>query len=361
VSGTATITNPSSPTTSITGLLPGTTVLSWTISNSPCTSSTDDVAIKVYEKPTIADAGLDINLPCGVTTTTLSANTPLVGTGNWSVVSGTATITNPSSPTTSITDLVIPDTVVLRWTISNPPCANSFDDVVITTKACFTCGVDNLTDSRDGNTYQTVQIGTQCWMKENLKYLPSVVGSATGSNTVPYYYVYGYNGTDVFTAKAQPNYSVYGVLYNWPAAMAGAASSNNNPSGVQGVCPSGWHLPSDAEWQQLELYIGMDPSVLNNTGWRGTNEGGKLKETGTLHWTSPNTGATNVSGFTGLGGGFRYNDGTFLSSLTGAGRWWSATEDASYVHGRGLQYDRSTFGRGGDYKEWGFSVRCVKD
>jgi uncharacterized protein (TIGR02145 family) len=161
--------------------------------------------------------------------------------------------------------------------------------------------VNIVYDARDGNAYKTVKIGNQIWLAENLKYLPSVVGPGTGSETTPYYYVYGYDGTNVTDAKATSNYTTYGVLYNWPAAMAGSASSNANPSGVQGVCPAGWHLPSDAEWTELTDYLG-GKSVA----------GGKLKETGTTHWASPNTGATNETGFTALPGGYRYGMMVFL-------------------------------------------------
>ena len=191
-------------------------------------------------------------------------------------------------------------------------------------------------DSRDGNEYNWVQIGDQIWMAENLKYLPSVVGSGTGSETTPYYYVYGYNGTNVAAAKATDNYATYGVLYNWTAAC--------------NSCPAGWHLPSDAEWTELTDYLG------------GTSvAGGKLKETGTTHWASPNTGATNETGFTALPGGFRFSIGNF-DVIGDNGYWWSSTENntdnACY---RYLNYYNYYLISNYDDEMVGFSVRCVRD
>jgi len=207
-------------------------------------------------------------------------------------------------------------------------------------------------DSRDGNEYNWVQIGDQVWMAENLAYLPSVNMVADGSEDAAgsYYYVYGYDGTNVADAKATDNYATYGVLYNWTAAMDGEASSTTNPSGIQGVCPAGWHLPSDAEWAGLTNYLG------------GTSvAGGKLKETGTTHWASPNTGATNETGFTALPGGRRYGDGSF-SNVGGNGFWWSATEyGASSPWGRYMGISYSGVLRSYDYKVVGLSVRCVRD
>ncbi len=209
---------------------------------------------------------------------------------------------------------------------------------------------NGFTDPRDGNHYNTVKIGNQIWMAENLKYLPSVVGPGTGSQTTPYYYVYGYDGTNITDAKATANYTTYGVLYNWSAAMNGAASSTANPSGVQGVCPTGWHLPSDAEWTELTDYLG-ETSVA----------GGKLKETGTTHWTSPNTGATNETGFTALPGGYRSTNGSFFG-IGNLGLWWSATElNASNAWYRLMYYDLSNVDSYDCNKEFGFSVRCVRD
>ncbi|NLN95739.1 MAG: hypothetical protein GX128_06180 [Bacteroidales bacterium] len=199
----------------------------------------------------------------------------------------------------------------------------------------FTCGISTVTDV-DGNEYNTVLIGDQCWMAENLKYLPDVVGPGTGSNTIPYNYVYGYNGTDVNIAKATSNYTTYGVLYNWSSAM--------------NACPTGWHLPNDTEWTELTDYLGGENIA-----------GGKLKETGTGHWSSPNTGATNETGFTALPGGHRSLNGEF-SYVEDFGYYWSATESSTtHAWYRDLSYYSTNVYRSNVNKDYGFSVRCVKD
>ena len=216
-------------------------------------------------------------------------------------------------------------------------------------------GEGSFTDSRDGNQYETVTIGEQVWMAENLAYLPFVVGSETESYSDSYCYVYGYYGTSVVKAKATTNYQTYGVLYNWHAALT--------------ACPEGWHLPSDDEWKQLEMYLGMSQELAYAFGWRGTDEGGKLKETGTTHWTSPNTGATNESGFSAFPGGYLYAHGTvnrysYFVNIGDYGRWWSSTpyNNIFYAWSRELSYFRSDVGRHYDTgKELGFSVRCLRD
>lgn len=232
---------------------------------------------------------------------------------------------------------------------------------------------NTFTDSRDGKVYKTVTIGEQVWMAENLAYLPSVVGPATGSEdagneTVAFYYVYGYDGTDVAAAKATANYQTYGVLYNWQAAMAGAASSDANPSGVQGVCPDGWHLPSNAEWTQLEEYL-----IANGYNYDGTTTGNQIAKSMANYsgWnTSSTVGAVgntdypeyrNKSGFTGLPGGSRGNDGTF-DGIGSYGYWWSSTQYDTYnAWYRALYYFSSSVDRPNYYKVLGFSVRCVRD
>ena len=209
------------------------------------------------------------------------------------------------------------------------------------------CGEDFI-DTRDSIVYKTVKIGNQCWMAENLAYLPKVSPSLSGSSVSPYYYVYDYQGKSVSAAKATENYSTYGVLYNWPATLE--------------ACPAGWHLPSDDEWKELEMFLGMSKSEANSDGYRRTdNEGGKLKENGTAHWDYPNTGANNESGFTGLPGGYRWYDGSFYN-IESLGGWWSSTEGPSrYAINRELIYSIGGVARFTLPMDVGFSVRCIRD
>jgi len=222
---------------------------------------------------------------------------------------------------------------------------------------CFvSCEDENISntdffkDQRDGQIYNTVQIGEQTWMAENLKYLPNVVDPGIGSDSIPFYYVYGYNGANVTDAKATLNFKTYGVLYNWPAAMNGEASSSNIPSGVKGVCPNGWHMPSDEEWNLLINYLGG--SIV---------AGAKLKETGTTHWYSNNSEVTNETGFTALPGGFRGENGMY-GNLGSDGIWWSTTESSpDFASTQFMQNNYNDVVRLNFNKEMGFSVRCVKD
>jgi len=197
----------------------------------------------------------------------------------------------------------------------------------------FDCGTIIL-DSRDGNQYNTVQIGNQCWIKENLAYLPNVSDPSNGSETEPFYYVYGYVGTNTTEAKATANYQSYGVLYNWPASLT--------------ACPDGWHLPTDVEWTTLTTYLGGESVA-----------GGKMKEAGTAHWNRPNTGATNSSGYSALPGGVR--DEGYFNLIGDSGYWWSSTESSSSdAWSRVLGYDYEVYRI--DYnKEYGFSIRCLRD
>ena len=208
------------------------------------------------------------------------------------------------------------------------------------------CG-NNITDIRDGKVYATVLIGTQCWMKQNLNIGTRIAGTSNQTN----------NGTieKYCYDNLETNCDVYGGLYQWDEMMG----YSTTPS-VQGICPNGWHVPTDAEWCTLEQEV--DPTITcSSTGWRGVDGGGKLKETGTTHWNSPNTGATNSSGFTALPGGYRYGVGSF-DDVSYYGNWWSSTEYyGSDALRRGLGYYNAQVPRFGSNKSNGYSVRCLKD
>jgi len=317
-----------------------------------------------FPQPTQSNAGPD-SLSITADSITLMANTPINGQGNWTISSGSVgSFSDPTNPT-SVFYGVAGNTYHLLWTISNN-CGSSLDTVIIGfVTHGFTCG-NQLTDSRDGNSYNTIQIGSQCWMETNLAYLPTVSPSANGSSTSPYYYVYGYEGSDIVAAKATNNYQVYGALYNWPAAMGGQASSSSVPSGIQGVCPAGWHLPSDEELKMLEgevdsQYDYPDPEW-DQMDFNGSDVGGKLKEAGTTHWNSPNTGANNNSGFTALPAGYRLSTAGGFYSVEYSGYLWSTTE---FIPGfnwhRTLFYDKNEIFRAYLNSDNGFSVRCLKD
>jgi len=209
--------------------------------------------------------------------------------------------------------------------------------------------VTTVTDI-DGNVYETVLIGTQTWTVENLKVIHYRNGDAIPIVTVD-------TDWSNLTSGAYCNYdndaryvANYGRLYNWHAV---------NDS--RGIAPEGWHVPTDAEWKQMEMCLGMSQSQADLTGWRGTNEGGKIKGTGTDHWTSPNTGATDESGFTCLPAGHRKLDGDYGAAGTDALLWSATGQSDELAWRRNLSYGSAQIYRLASDKEEGYSVRCVKD
>lgn len=190
----------------------------------------------------------------------------------------------------------------------------------------------------DGNTYKTVTIGTQTWMAENLKVTKYNDGIAIPNVTDDTAWGELTTGALCDYDNTPSNSETYGKLYNWHAVNTGK------------LCPTGWHVPSDAEWTELTDYLG------------GTSvAGGKLKETGTTHWASPNTGATNETGFTALPGGRRIYYVSFIN-IGYFGLWWSATESsATNAWYRAMYSDYSNVGRNDYSKELGCSVRCLRD
>lgn len=191
----------------------------------------------------------------------------------------------------------------------------------------------------DGNGYDTVHIGTQIWMKQNLKTthykngvaIPNITNNNTWSNLTSGAFC-NYNN-DITIANT------YGLLYNWHTVNTG------------NLCPTGWHVPNDAEWTTLTTYLGGSSIA-----------GDKLKEAGTTHWYYyPNIAATNETGFTALPGGYRRYDGVFYG-IYFYGRWWSSTESYYYsTWYMGMHYDNSGASNYNCHKTSGLSVRCVKD
>jgi uncharacterized protein (TIGR02145 family) len=219
----------------------------------------------------------------------------------------------------------------------------------------------------DKQNYPIVKIGNQWWMAGNLAYLPAVNPPSAYSSIAGNYYVYGYNGTDINAAKNTSGYSTYGVYYNWYAAMNGAASSSANPSGVQGACPPGWHLPSNEEWTMLESYL-----IANGYNYDSSKSGNKIavsmaaktdwKACSTIGTPGKNPASNNISGFSGLPSGVCSGD---FYAIEQFGFWWSSSEYSStQAWFSSLLYDLPNFARSsGDYgrKEFGFSIRCIRN
>ena len=188
----------------------------------------------------------------------------------------------------------------------------------------------------DGNVYNTVTIGTQIWMVENLK--TTKYNDGTSIPNVTDYTEWGALTTGAYCwyNNNASNKSPYGALYNWYSVNTGK------------LAPVGWHVPTFAEWTTLNTVIG--------------GVAGKLKETGTDHWASPNTGATNETGFTALPGGSR--NGGYLAAFTGlglSGYWWSTRDDNTGGAGEALMYNFDVISQYASVKWIGSSVRCVKD
>jgi len=207
----------------------------------------------------------------------------------------------------------------------------------------------NVTDI-EGNIYKTVPIGTQVWMAENLKTNRYNNGDLIGTTTpatldisdeIKPKYQWAYDGNESYVA-------IYGRLYTWYAVTDSRI-----------VCPIGWHVPTDTEWTTLTTYLGGESD--GGASLDNSVTGGKMKETGTTHWQSPNTAATNESGFTALPGGYRIGDVPF-QSIGADGLWWSSTEcDINSAYSRSMNYSVGNVIRYYNFKKMGGSVRCLRD
>ena len=241
--------------------------------------------------------------------------------------SGTATFTSNISGLTSGT------TYHLRAYATNSIATSYGNDV------SFTPGT--VTDI-DGNVYHYIVIGTQTWMVENLKTTRYRNGDDIYNITSNDFWVLmsPYGAYCWYNNDAATNKATYGALYNWYAV-----ADNRN------IAPVGWHVPTDAEWITLITYLGGESVA-----------GGKIKEMGFAHWKTPNTGATNSSGFTALAGGFRiFKDGAFFG-IGETVTWWSSSAYTTVdAWSDGVYYDAANVGRHNVSKLNGLSIRCIRD
>jgi len=336
-------------TSSLTGLLPGTTyyvrayatnsigtnygiqVTFTTIAVAPVLSTTAPTALA----STTATSGGTISSDGGSTVTARGvcwATTQNPTTANSKTIDGTG----PGTFTSNITGLASGRTYYLRAYATNAVGTSYGDQVTFLSQGLVP---ETFTDL-DGNVYHAVVIGKQTWMVENLKTtkyrsgaaIPNVTANASWAALVSGAYCWRNN--DASTYKA-----TYGAIYNWYAV----ADSRN-------IAPVGWHVPTITEWNTLANYLGGI-----------TVAGAKLKESGTSHWSTPNAGATNSTGFTALPGGSRNSDGTFYNFGT-YGIWWMSTEYSAKNAWYGfMYYNDSDSDNYNDLKFIGFSVRCIRD
>ncbi len=284
--------------------------------------------------PSVADAGNDTAVEGGATNILLSANIPQNGLGQWSVINGTGgDFENPTDPTTSFTGSQ-ETSYTLRWTITSV-CDSSYDEVNI---SFYTwCGIP-FTDPRDAQSYETIQIGDQCWMAENLNVGTMIAGSHYQvDNGVIEKYCYN---------NDQANCDNLGGLYQLHESV-----QYNPTQGQQGICPPGWHLPTDLEWKILEGTVdsqyGIGDPEWDGIEFRGSDAGTNLRLGGS-------------SGFDAISTGYRLSNGNFgFSYVT---YFWTSTGDM-----RSAAWIRHLFGNVNPYV-WrsfntstdGYSVRCLK-
>ena len=191
---------------------------------------------------------------------------------------------------------------------------------------------DMPTISYEGQVYETVRVGDQCWMRENLNVGTMITSCQEMTD----------NGIiEKYCQDDDPaNCETYGGLYQWDEAMR-----YQDEEGVRGICPPGWHIPTKADWQELEDFLGDNP-------------GGKLKSFS--GWNDPNTGANNLSGFTALPGGHRGGACSLFYNIDQEGRWWTSNEQSSIGAWRQtLYHDSTTVNLNANFKYYGISVRCI--
>ena len=232
-------------------------------------------------------------------------------------------------------------------------------DATTSTTAFSPCGT-TITDI-DGNSYNTVLIGSQCWTKENLRVRKYNNGTAIGFNaeggsggisstwensTIGLHAIYASDST----ITTPSNLTKYGYLYNWYAAKGIYTTGNIASTDTANICPAGWHVPTYAEWTTLFTELGGESVA-----------GGMMKSKGTAYWNSPNTGATNESGFLALPGGYRMQNGSF-NDIGNSAIFWSNTEnDNSSAWCNSLSNSNAFVSRNSSDKRIGACIRCIRN
>ena len=225
--------------------------------------------------------------------------------------------------------------------VGNTTCANEY----ISVTGCG--GQTSLT--YDGRTYDLVEIGGQCWFADNLAtdqyrngdLIPTGLDNPTWSATT--------SGAYAIYNNDPANDVTYGKLYNWYTTVD-----------TRGLCPTGWHVPTDCEWMYLEGSLGMPVADQETNGYRGTIEGTSLKSTS--NWTSPNTLVTNSTGFSAIPAGYENYFGNSAAGIGNIVLWWSSEEyDFEFAFHRQLSLGNANIGRDYENKRYGFSVRCLRD
>lgn len=280
--------------------------------------------------------------PTGGTNYTLSGVSPLLSAPTALHSKTAASLSSPPSET----DPVYNQSLAAAWADDIPVWRDKINTLE---NALIRQGLFTVLDI-DNNEYPVVLIGEQAWMAENLRTKRLNDGSG----------IYHVSDNEVWVTASTPNYcwynnnettykNTYGALYNWYAV-------NTNK-----LCPTGWHVPSQEEWKTLEMYLGMTQEESAATGWRGTTQGGQLKETGTTLWLSPNTGAIDLFQFGALPGGYRMVNGTFQGLTTNANFWTSTQANIPEANFRDIYYNYNTIYNGINPKYAGLSVRCIRD
>jgi uncharacterized protein (TIGR02145 family) len=225
------------------------------------------------------------------------------------------------------------------------------------TKSFITIRSDTMTDI-DGNIYRIIKIGDKWWMAENLRVTQYRNSGGDEGDTLKYLPTKAdwkrrelrEKGAYCYYNNDKNSVDVYGLLYNWYAVW-----------NTLGLAPEGWHIPSDKEWKELEMWLGMNRTEADDWGWRGTNEGGKLKSSGVIYWKNPNIGGTNQSSFFALPAGYRESDGTYEGIGEAAIFWTNTDMNISKAWYRYLKYDDRSIMRNCCSSAFGYSIRCVKD